>query len=455
MTRLELDDIQGGILRAYAHLDHAAYLFARVRDAGRARRTLAGLEGPVTSAREWDEQPSVTLNLALSFRALERLGLPAAVLRTFPAAFRAGMAARGGELRDRSPAEWQPELRDLEVLLTVHAAGAEALEDEMPALRAGLDGLEVVHEERGAVLDGLQREHFGFTDGFGQPAVEGVPRDEFRGRGVPVRWRPWMREGPDLLRSRTDRRWGWRALKAGEFVLGYDDEDGSPPPAPLEPFGRNATFGVWRKLRQDVAGHRAALAAEASALGVDVDWLAAKLVGRWADGSPLVLRPEGPDGRLGNDREAVNDFVFAGDPEGLRCPLGAHVRRANPRDALGHAGRLTVRHRILRRGMPYGPALPEGAPPDGVERGLVFVCYQADLERQFEVIQRRWMRDGNAFGLGPEPDTLVGEGGRMTIPARPPRPPWFVSGLGGHIDLRGGEYFWLPGLDGLAALGEQ
>jgi Dyp-type peroxidase family len=165
-----------------------------------------------------------------------------------------------------------------------------------------------------------------------------------------------------------------------------------------------------------------------------------------------VLRPDGPDGTLGNDREAVNDFVFAGDPEGLRCPLGAHVRRANPRDAFGHAGTLTLRHRILRRGMPYGPALPEGAPLDDVERGLVFVCYQADLERQFEVIQRRWMRDGNAFGLGPEPDALVGEGGRMTIQGRPPQ---FVSGLGAHIDLRGGEYFWLPGLNGLAALVEQ
>jgi Dyp-type peroxidase family len=455
MSRLELDDIQGGVLRAYAHLDHAAYVFACVRDPARARRTLAALADPVTSAEEWDEQPSLTLNVALSYRALERLALPPAVLRTFPAAFRAGMAGRADGLLDGPPDVWQPELRDLEVLLTVHARSSDALGDEVATLRAGLDGLEAVHEERAAVLDGVQREHFGFTDGFGQPAVEGVPRDEFRGRGTPVRWRPWMREGPELLRSRTDPRWGWRAVKAGEFVLGYDDEDGSPPPAPLEPFGRNATFGVWRKLRQDVAAHRAALTAQARALGVEPAWLAAKLVGRWADGSPLVLRPDTPDERLGNERGEVNDFVFADDPDGARCPLGAHVRRANPRDAFGHAGRLTVRHRILRRGMPYGPALPEDAPPDDTERGLVFVCYQADLERQFEVIQRRWMRDGNAFGLGPEPDALVGEGGRMTIQGRPPRPPRFVSGLGAHIDLRGGEYFWLPGLRGLEALGER
>jgi Dyp-type peroxidase family len=454
VTALERDDIQGGVLRGYRQLDHAAYLFARVRDAGAARRALAALADPVQAEAEWDG-PDAVLNVALSFRALERLGLPPAVLRTFPRAFREGMAARRVELDDDHEA-WQPELSELELLLTIHARGEAALEAEAARWRAWLaeagHGLEAVHEEQAAVLDGDQREHFGFTDGFGQPAIEGVARRQIRGQGTPIRWRPWMREGDDRVRSRTDPRWGWRALKAGEFVLGYEDEDGGLPPAPVEPFGRNATFAVWRKLRQDVAGYRAALADEASALGVAPEWLAARVVGRWADGSPLVLRPDAADPDLGFDRERVNDFVFAGDRDGLRCPLGAHVRRANPRDAFGHAGQLTVRHRILRRGMPYGPPPGDGEAPGDVERGLVFVCYQADIERQFEVIQRRWMRDGTGFGLGPEPDPVVGGGGRLTVQGRPPR---FVTKLGAHVALRGGEYLWVPGLTALAALADE
>jgi Dyp-type peroxidase family len=454
VSALELDDIQGGVLRGYNH-GHARYLFARVAEAPAARAFLAALGDPVTTAAEWDAKPPTTLNVALSHRALQRLGLPASVLRTFPQAFREGMAARRGALLDDHDA-WQTELRDVEVLLSMHAATEADADAEAARWWARLaerdSGLERVHEERAAVLDDDQREHFGSTDGFGQPAIEGVARDQIRGQGTPFRWRPWTRASPDRVRSRSAPGWGWRALKAGEFVLGYDDEDGGPPPAPLEPLGRNATFGVWRKLRQDVPAFRAALAREAAAVGVASELLAAKLVGRWADGSPLVLRPDAPDRELGDDRERVNDFVFAGDRDGARCPLGAHVRRANPRDAFGHAGQLTLRHRILRRGMPYGPALAQDDPPDAVERGLIFVAYQADVERQFEVIQRRWMGDGNAFGLGGEPDALVGAGGRLTMQGRPPRPPRFVADLGAHVALRGGEYLWVPGLAALAAL---
>jgi hypothetical protein len=102
--------------------------------------------------------------------------------------------------------------------------------------------------------------------------------------------------------------------------------------------------------------------------------------------------------------------------------------------------------------MPYGPPPGDGEAPGDVERGLVFVCYQADIERQFEVIHRRWMRDGTGFGLGPEPDPVVGGGGRITVQGRPPR---FVTGLAAHVALRGGEYLWVPGLTALAALADE
>src|SRR5262249_33925694 len=157
----------------------------------------------------------------------------------------------------------------------------------------------------------------------------------------------------------------------------------------------------------------------------------------WRDGTPLALSPDAPDPALADDPARINDFSFAGDDDGVRCPLGAHIRRANPRDAKGFfEGRLSNRHRIIRRGRSYGPPLPADATADdGQERGLVFVCFNTSIERQFETIQALWVDDGDPFGLGPDKDPLIGcpaDGeGKITIQGRPPfflRPqPRFVT----------------------------
>jgi hypothetical protein len=188
--------------------------------------------------------------------------------------------------------------------------------------------------------------------------------------------------------------------------------------------------------------------------------VAAKLVGRWPDGTPVAVRPDAPDPDLAGSRETANAFDFRDDALGLACPRGAHVRRMNPRGALPFDGKLVNRHRIIRRGLPYGPELPPGAPEDGVERGLIFACYQVDIERQFEFIQANWINDGNVFGLGGDRDPITGtapaasEAGdhrlrKMTIPGRPP---FFVSPLPDVVTVRGGEYFLVPGIDGLRHL---
>jgi deferrochelatase/peroxidase EfeB len=351
---IDVADLQGGIVRGYGQrFGFARHLFARVREPRAARAFLAALADPVTTEQEWSGRPDTTLNVALSYRALAALGLPAWILDGFPAELRDGMAARADRLGD-DPTTWDDELRELEVLLVVHAQSADALEAEAGrwerALGAPESGLELAHAQPAALL-GQQREHFGFTDGFSQPAIEGVAREDVRGQGIPYKRVPWW----PLSRTR------WRAIKPGEFVLGYEDEDRGPAPAPPAPFDRNASYMVWRKLGQDVGGFRAQLAEQARRLALDEELVAAKLVGRWRDGSPLVLRPDGPDPELGNDKRRVNDFRYGDDQRGLRCPRGAHVRRTNPRDTLGWEGRLTARHRILRRGMPYGPALPDGA----------------------------------------------------------------------------------------------
>jgi Dyp-type peroxidase family len=442
---IDAADLQGGVVRAYGgRFGFARHLFARVREPRAARAFLAELADPVTTEEEWAQHPATTLNVALSFRGLAALELPRLILDGFPQEVREGMAARAERLGD-DPGTWDDELRDLEVLIVVHAQSAEALADEAGrwegALRAEGSGLELAHAQDAALL-GEQREHFGFTDGFSQPAIEGVAREDIRGQGIPYKRAPWW----PLSRTR------WRAVKPGEFVLGYEDEDSAPAPAPPAPFDRNASFMVWRKLHQDVAGFRAQLAEQARRLDLDEELVAAKLVGRWRDGSPLVLRPHAPDPALGNDKERANDFRYGDDPLGLACPRGAHVRRTNPRDALGWEGRLTARHRILRRGMPYGPALAEGAEDDGEGRGLLFVCLQASIARQFEIVQTQWCNDGNAFGLGREADPISGPAGGEVRHVIEGDPPHVASPLRSYVECRGGEYLVVPAISALRAL---
>jgi hypothetical protein len=202
----------------------------------------------------------------------------------------------------------------------------------------------------------------------------------------------------------------------------------------------------------DVAAFRRFVAGAGREFPGGPELLAAKLVGRWRDGTPLVRSPEWPDPALAGDPTAINDFSYADDRDGHRCPLGAHIRRANPRDAAGFFnGRLTNRHRIIRRGRAYGPPLAPGATEDdGIDRGLVFVCFNASIWRQFETVQALWIDDGDPFGLGADKDFLVGEPhgteGKMTIQGRPP---FFLKPQPRLVTMRGGEYLFRPSMTGL------
>ena len=447
MTELDLANIQGFVVRGY-RLPLAGYLFLRIHDAVGARRLLGDVLDEVLSAVTWSEKPHSGINLAITYEGLRALGVPDASLAGFPEELREGMAARAGLLGDTgesAPDRWEDGFvaPGVHVLVMISAQDREALRAHDRRLRDRIErsgALSVVADQVGAALpDGT--EHFGFVDGFAQPAIEGSGLTALPGQGAP------------------DRDDAWRPIRAGEFVLGYLDEEDALPEAPAPAaLSDNGSYLVYRKLRQDVAGFRALLARAAQLYPGGEDLLAAKIVGRWRDGTPLALAPDGRDPDLVADASANTAFSYGDDPDGRRCPVGSHIRRTNPRASLPFEGKLVNRHRLIRRGIPYGEPLPPEAPDDGEDRGVIFMCLQASISRQFEFVQAQWLNDGNAFHLGDDQDVLLGPQDqpgprKMTVPGSPP---FFLGPLSRLVSVRGGEYFFCPGLNGLrflAALG--
>ncbi len=443
---VDLADLQGNVLRGYTY-PTAAYIFLRIDDPARARTLLGSMLPQVTTAEPWSNGgPHTAMQVAFTNTGLQALGVSESILETFPPEFREGMAARAELLGDRGPSapeRWDPGLGtgEAHVLVTVYADDDAHLQERRAQLHEigqAAGASTVVHEQRAAALPG-GRDQFGFFDGIAQPDV--------RGNGVQAR----PGDGHPNGKGR------WRSLATGEFLHGYPDEDGGLPAAPAAPLDRNGTFAVYRKLATDVAGFRAYLHERGQHYPGGAEMLAAKIVGRWPDGTPLELSPDRPDAAISGDPNRINDFTYADDDAGLRCPVGAHIRRVNPRESKGFFdGALSLRHRIIRRGRPYGPALPEGAlEDDGQDRGLVFVCFEASIARQFEIIQALWIDDGDPFGLGRDRDFFVGQpegdDGKMTIPGRPP---FFLTPQPGFVTCRGGEYLYQPSLTGLRWLAE-
>jgi Dyp-type peroxidase family len=431
-TVLDRGDIQGFVLRGY-RMPRAAYLFYRFTDARAARRWLAGLVDPVTTALEWDAAPDWCANVGLTFPGLEALGLAADSLASFPEDFREGMAARaatalhdvGGDLPDH----WQSvppfAVRGVHAVLMLSAYDERELERQVRtsgdrAAEAG--GLEEVGTERAAALGGAraEREHFGFRDGISQPVLLGSGLEEEAVGRLPV--------------------------APGEFLLGHPDEMGAVRMPVPDALGRNGTYAVYRKLSQDVPAFRRFLRDNG---GANPALLAAKMMGRWPSGAPLALAADADDPGLAADRRRNNAFDYVDDPVGYRCPRGAHVRRALPR-----TGAITERrHLLLRRGLPYGPALDDGAPDDGADRGLVGVFLNSSIERQYEFVQREWISAPRFDGLRNDPDPIAGPGaGDFTWQRRPlPRP---FRRLPRFVTVRGGEYFFVPSITALRFLSD-
>lgn len=434
---LELDDIQSGVFSPRPSPYAATYILLRIDDPAQGREAIRRLSGVVASCANI-ESPArdAWVSVCLTWRGLQALGVPQASLDSFPWELRQGMAARAGALGDageNAPEHWERPLGtdEVHVVIVAQAPDPDRLEAAVARGRAAFEDLPGVmpiwRQDCRAPPD--HKEPFGFRDGMGQPVIEG----RCVGGVTP--------DGPPL--------------KAGEFVLGYRDEMGGLPPAPVpDELGRNGTYVAFRKLHQRVAAFRKYVKDNATS-PEDEELVAAKMMGRWRSGAPLALCPLHDDPALGDDDGRNNLFLYKEDDAvGYRTPLGSHIRRCNPRDA--DVAGVTRLHRMLRRGTAYGPPLPEGVTEDdGQDRGLMFAFIGTHLDRQFEFVQSEWINHGAFLGLGDAKDPVAGApdgDASFSIPRKPV--PRRLRGLSRFVVTRGGEYAFMPGLRALRWLAE-
>ena len=483
----KFDDLQALLRYGHGKLTDSCFLLLTIVDADAAKQWLK--TAPVTSATETDTAPDTALQIAFSVQGLRALGLHKSIIEGFSDEFITGMSGnesrsrRLGDVGANAPEKWDwggkaVQLTDVLLLLYATDKGIQSwrkivegkafskafrVQGQLPTLYTG------------------ENEPFGFKDGISQPKID------------------WENQQSTNLHNRS----GYSNLLAtGEVVLGYPNEYGFYTERPLinpekdrlaadlpdaqeqpkfKDFGRNGTYLVLRQLAQDVPGFWQFLDKVSDSNPDKRNQLAASMVGRARDGSPL--EPKSAEPIPGISSQDDNHFTYNLDPAGTRCPIGAHIRRSNPRTGdlprrvSGFFSRLmkilgfgaededlvssTRFHRLLRRGRSYGPRLlPEAAvKPDALvtERGLQFICLGTNILRQFEFVQNAWTMSSKFSGLQQESDPLLGNrqplmSGEPTDQFNRPDPNGPVQKichLPQFVTVRGGGYFFMPGLSAL------
>jgi Dyp-type peroxidase family len=433
---LESDDIQH-ILLARSPALTGRYEFLSFRTPATGRAWLSAILDKVLSATamlETVDKDKRWITVAFTYSGLRTLGVEESSLATFPQEFRDGMAARAPILGDtgaNDPAHWvdktaSPDLHAIVILFARDKAEHDRCVLEHRKLLEARPGVELLSSLDLEATPPFEyaHDHFGYRDRLSQPVIEGSGEVPTPGSGG--------------------------LLKAGEFILGYPDESGPGPALPQpEVLSRNGSYMAYRRLEEHVGRFREFLR-QYGQTPQEQELVAAKLMGRWRSGAPLVLSPDRDDVALGADPQRNNDFTYKQqDPYGYAVPLGSHIRRMNPRDTAANMNR----HRLIRRGATYGSYLPEDAPDDGVERGIAAFVICASLVRQFEFAQNVWTNDRNFHELGNERDPIIGtQDGTLDfkIPTRPIRKT--IRGLPAFTTVRGGAYFFLPGIKALRFL---
>ncbi|MEV7119490.1 Dyp-type peroxidase [Kitasatospora griseola] len=459
-------DIQGNVLAAF-NKDFMDFRYLHFPDAAKGRGWLSAILNTVATTSETEDfneqfsvarrafgrDPGITVvrcGVSLTFEGLTTVAKDPAQVRSdlekpFPS-FVAGAAARAadlGDTGDSDPKQWLFGAgtgdQVVHAVLIVAADTDELLQEKLKNLDAVEAANQVVrvHVDEGRTLTGALKghEHFGYKDGISQPGVK-----------------DFHRENPDQPGFR-DVHPGTELIEAGEFVFGHKSEAGDRT-APQ--WMANGSLQVVRRLRQDVAGWNAAVVEGATKFTgtMDPTRLGGCLVGRFKDGTPLAP-PNGTVTGVGSDR---NDFDYSNDPAGEHTPWVAHIRRTHPRVFAGIGDGHPKSHRLMRRGIPYGVQFPGGANDDGVDRGLMFVCYGTSLEEQFELVQRFWANSdtfppGKPNGPAPAPngfDKVIGLAGEASI--------GLADGTHGTVDMprfvrtTGALYAFTPSISTLRLL---
>jgi deferrochelatase/peroxidase EfeB len=491
MNEFDYADVQGLVRFGYKKMTKASYALLRVKDVAAARAWLRS--APVTSAVEMKPPPPTALQVAFTAPGLRALGVSESVIAQFSHEFRGGMTQESrsrqlGDVEANAPQNWSwgapPREPHLVVMFFGDPEPYETFvqDSKGPAWNDAFDTLACLETSN---FGGF--EPFGFADGISQPEID------------------WDQERKTPC-SQLDYS---NIASLGEFLLGYPNEYGKYTDRPLldgnvelpeaedapgkKDLGRNGTYLVMRQLQQDVRLFWQFAKQQAGGDTAKADELAAAMVGRTRAGDPLEPIQDQPIPGIETKQPEQNRFTFDQDPAGSRCPFGAHVRRANPRNTdfpnrprniltklitilgfgpKGFRDDLTspVRfHRIVRRGREYGTQLkPEqalGPAPAGDSDpacGLYFICLNANISRQFEFLQNAWMNSTKFSGLTGESDPLLGN--RVVIPGCPVTSDFNlqnngglrhrISGMPQFIKVRGGAYFFMPGIKALRYFGQ-
>lgn len=471
MELLELKDIQGYIIRGYSHMMFSRYVFLKIEDAQKAKEFIASQINSLTTAEYIDDKSKLSdtsLNIAFTAIGLKAIGLHEENVKTFSTEFREGMDTPHrqrilGDTDSSAPENWrwgaiyqQP----VHISLMVFGKNKDICLQYYQTLKLQYEthGLKEVIYIDGQTLP-FNKEHFGFRDGISQPAIKGSGR-----YGLPD-----------------------NTINTGEFILGYKNEYDVFPDTPLlnkeqgnmnllqsdaggsgmKDLGKNGSYLVMRQLEENVElfwnfMNEKTKNADGSINEKESIKLASKMVGRWPSGAPLTKFPDADPGVMTDD----NDFGYAKyDKDGTKCPFGSHLRRCNPRDNFedNHAKlslKLTKKHRIIRRARLYGePHLgsPTNTKPEG-EVGLLFNCFNADISRQFELIQFTWAASSKIKQLYNDPDPLIGvkenpidnQPQNFTIQSCPVNKT--IEGLPSFITTKGGGYFFFPAISAVRYL---
>jgi porphyrinogen peroxidase len=455
----QLDDIQGMLNSGFGWLTDSRFWLLTIRDGheDRARAWLSELAKSdlmVTAKRVLKGKKNSSIDeavaIAFSFAGLAKLGLRETSRHPFPTPFRSGMgsALREALLRDIPREQWRwSDIEGCAGRQTVHVVVAnwrlpDATPQMPPPYPDAFCTITTVENRPGSFRkDGKLYEPFGFRDGVAQPVIRGLRQEDG--------------DNPKRVRQEAGALYEDRMVAPGEFVVGYrneydeltycpDVEDWTKFGPATDRGGRftlNGSYLAVRQIQQEVQAFEAFEAASGQAV-------CEKLMGRSKNGLPLSWK--GDRSKPVSDSRADAFRYQVEDANGFMCPKGAHIRRMNPRDSLGVDVKSGIKasklHRLLRRGRPY---LEVTENKDQPKQGLFFIACNADLERQFELIHQRWMRNFRFGNLHHEDDPVVGS------PALPKK--FTVPGLpsGDEVSLEaltrtlGGGYFFLPGIKAL------